>query len=133
MPRVGLNAIAVSLFLVLLAAPAWAQATATEFYLEYRKAFESAASIGDVLPFLAAAVRKDIESTPTDERAQLFAFIRTLGVQKNLKIVREDAAPEGAVLTVEGLDGSGVMVGGTITLVREDGAFKLQQERWGPR
>lgn len=121
-----------------LAAPSWAQAqppsqTATQVYLEYRRAFDTADSIEDLFPFMAASVRTELEKMSATERAQIFGLVKVLGVVTNLKIVKESTTLQGVTLTVEGKDADGSNSVGTVTLVREDGALKMTSENWSPK
>jgi hypothetical protein len=61
--------------ITVLAGPALAQVpapgSASEFYLQYRKAFANAKTIDDLLPYMSAATRKQVEATPPGERADM--------------------------------------------------------------
>jgi hypothetical protein len=110
-------------------APA-AQKTATEFYMEYRAAFEKATKIEDLLPFMAAANRKQVESTSAAERPQFFELMKMFNVT-NAKVLKEERTAAGATLTVVGLDMEKKKASGKIEVVREGGAWKLGKEQWG--
>lgn len=113
---------------------AQAQTTATAFYLQYRKAFDAAKKIEDVLPFMSAATRKQIDSTPPAERGEMFEMIKMMGMLTDLKVAKEaPAANGGATLTVEALDMDKKATVGTITIVKEGGAFKLGRESWSSK
>ena len=115
------------------AAPASAQApaTASDFYLQYRKAFDAAKKVEDLLPYMSAATRKQIESTPAAERPQMFEMVKMMGALTSVKIVKETRTPDGgATLTVTGIDPDKQTTNGTITIVKEGAAFKLGRESW---
>jgi hypothetical protein len=115
-------------------APAHAQApapgSASEFFMQYRKAFDSAKRIEDVLPFMSAQRRKEVESTPASEREMMFDMIKELGAITNVRIVRETPNAKGATLTVEALDSTKAKTVGTIEIVKEGNAWKLDKESW---
>jgi len=104
--------------------------TPTQFYVAYRAAFDKATTLDDVLPFWAAAKRKEAEAMP--------ALVRSLGLQSlksanpvtSVKVLTEEATVDGATLTVEGVRPDRTLKTGTVTIVREDGAWKLAGERW---
>src|SRR5262245_65029497 len=62
-----------SVGLLALGSPVRAQAPATQtgsqFYLAYVKAFDAAKKIEELLPFMSAERKKQIEATPAAERA----------------------------------------------------------------
>jgi hypothetical protein len=128
---------ACALFLLTFALPAGAQVappageTATQFYLRYREAFAKATKIEDVLPFMSAETRAQVDKTPADERPKMFEFVKMMSeMQTGVKVVREDRTTNGATLTVEATDTDKNKVTGTITIVREGGAWKLGRESW---
>jgi hypothetical protein len=104
--------------------------TATEFYLQYRKVFDAATKVDDLLPYMAADRRKEIAQTPATERARMFEFVKMIGAVKGLKILGETRTDDGATLAVEAVDLDRNPATGTITIVREDGAFKISRESW---
>ena len=71
---------------VSLLAQAGAQ-SASDFYLQYRKAFDAAKKIEDVLPFMSADTTKQIQATPPAERGQMFEMIKMMGALTNVKIL----------------------------------------------
>lgn len=112
-----------------LAQPA-APGSASEFYMQYRRAFQGATTIEDLLPYMSVAARKQVESTPAGERADMFGMVKMLGAITNVKIVRETRTAAGATLTVEAIDAAHARTTGTIEVVREGTAWKLGRESW---
>jgi heme/copper-type cytochrome/quinol oxidase subunit 4 len=104
------------------------QQTASQFYMQYRAAFDKAKAIEDLLPFMSAPRRKQMEATPAAERAKMFEVFKLLGTMTQVKITKETRTADGAVLTVEGLDSDKAKTVGEITLVRENDAWKLDKE-----
>jgi hypothetical protein len=117
--------------LLLVTASAFAQATsASDFYLQYRKAFDAAKKIEDVLPFMSADTTKQIQATPPAERGQMFEMIKMMGTLTNVKITKETKTASGATLTVNAIDSDKKPTVGTIDIVQESGKWKLGKESW---
>jgi hypothetical protein len=109
-----------------LAAAEQASQSASEFYQAYRKAFAKAQKIDDLLPMMAASRRKQVEKTPADERTMMFDMLKEMTAEQgDVKILKETATANGAELSVQAKDGTG-----TVTLVKEGGAWKLDKESW---
>jgi len=106
------------------------QKTASQFYMDYRAAFDKAKSVDELLPFMSAESRKQVEATPAGERAKMFELMKAMGTLTNVKIVKETPSGDGATLTAEGLDSEKKKATGTITIVKEKGAWKLGGESW---
>lgn len=104
--------------------------TASEFYTEYRAAFDKATAVEDIMPYLSASRRKQIESTPAEERKTMFHVIKIMGTLTDVKISKETRTADGATLTVDALDSDKAKTTGTITLVKENGAWKIDKERF---
>src|SRR5262245_22251923 len=132
--RQALRASVICLPLVLLAtAPLLAQAagqSASDFYMQYRKAFDAAKKIEDVMPFMSADTTKQIQATPPAERAQMFEMIKMMGTLTNVKIVKETKTATGATLNVNALDSDKKNTTGTIDIVQEGGKWKIGKESW---
>ena len=105
-------------------------ATASEFYMQYRKVFAAAKKVEELIPYMSAETRKQIESTPAAERAQMFEFVKMMGDQTNVKIVKATPTATGATLSVTALDADKKPTTGEITIVKEGNAFKLGKESW---
>ena len=132
--RQVLRASIICLPIVLLAtASLFAQAagpSASDFYLQYRKAFDAAKKIEDVMPFMSADTTKQIQATPPAERAQMFEMIKMMGTLTNVKIAKETKTATGATLTVTALDSDKKNTTGTIDIVQEGGKWKIGKESW---
>ena len=117
-----------------LTAPVVAQApaagSASEAYLKYRKAFDSAKKIDELLPYMVAARRKDVEATPAAERAEMFDMIKSMSALTDIKVAKEAANANGATLTVEAVDSDKAKATGTIEMVKEGGTWKVGKESW---
>lgn len=129
-----MRAVSAGVLMLCLVAPVFAQApaagSASESYLKYRKAFDSAKKIDELLPYMVAARRKDVEATPAAERAEMFDMIKSMSALTGLKVVKETPTSTGATLTVEALDSDKAKTTGTIEMVKEGGAWKVGKESW---
>jgi hypothetical protein len=100
--------------------------SATEFYQAYRKAFAKAQKVEDLLPMLAASRRAEMQKTPADERTMMFGMLKEMTAdQGEVKVLKETATKNGAELSVQAKDSTG-----TVTIVKEGGAWKLDKESW---
>src|SRR5689334_7462413 len=120
---------------LLATASVFAQATpsASDFYLQYRKAFDAAKKIEDVLPFMSADTTKQIQATPPAERGQMFEMIKMMGALTNVKITKEAKTANGATLTVNAIDSDKKPTVVTIDIVQESGKWKLGKESWSSK
>lgn len=132
-----LRASVVCLPIVLLAsASLFAQAatpSASDFYMQYRKAFDAAKKIEDVLLFMSAETTKQVQATPPAERGQMFEMIKMMGTLTNVKITKETRTANGATLTVTALDSDKKNTIGTIDIVKENNTWKLGKESWSTK
>jgi len=100
--------------------------SATEFYQAYRKAFAKAQKVEDLLPMMAASRRAEMQKTPADERTMMFGMLKEMTAEQgDVKILKETATANGAELSVQAKDSTG-----TVTIVKEGGAWKLDKESW---
>jgi hypothetical protein len=110
-------------------AQAPAAKTATQFYMEYRAAFDKAKKVEELFPYLSADHRKEIEATPAAERPKMFQFLKMISAMTNVKVIREDRSSTGATLTAEGV-ADGKKQTGKIEIIREGTAWKVGKENW---
>ena len=102
--------------------------TATAFYMSYRAAFEKAQKIEELLPYLAAKNRQEVEKTPADERVKLFELMKMFGAMKDVKVLKSTKSGSGETLSVEGtVDGKKQTC--AVQIVSESGAWKLGEEK----
>jgi hypothetical protein len=105
--------------------------TASQFYTDYRAAFDKATKVEDLFPYMAAANRKQVEETPQADRAKMFGMMKMMGTLTAVKVTKEEhGADGGAVLTVEALNSDKQKTNGKITIVKEGGAWRLGREEW---
>jgi hypothetical protein len=97
----------------------------------HRQAFDKAKTIDELLPWMAEKNRKQVAETPAADRAQMFGMMKAMGTITDLKVVKEDRQPDGsAVLTCEAMDPEHKKTTGTVTIVKEGGAWKVGNESW---
>jgi hypothetical protein len=114
-----------------LAASAAAQTanqTATQTYVAYRAAFDKAKSIDEILPFMSAERRKQVESTPAGERAKMFEMVKAFGSMSQVKVGGETKTAEGVTLAVTGVGTDKEKMTCTVTMRREGNAWKVERE-----
>jgi hypothetical protein len=109
-----------------------AKQTPTQFYMAYRAAFAKATKVEDVLPYMCAERRQQIDSTPAAERGKMFSMIKMMDTNTKVKVLREDRQGDGSVvLGVTAYDTDQKKdVSGQVTIVNEGGAWKLSKESW---
>jgi hypothetical protein len=126
MTRAGLLVLATAALAA--AAPA---GTPAEAYRAYRKAFDQAKAFEDLWPFMDKATLARAKAAPPKEAQGLFLLIKGLSDVKNVQVVKETVTGDSAVLEAAGDNaGTGNRARATVKLVREDGAWKVQQESW---
>jgi hypothetical protein len=114
--------------LVPAAVAAQADQTATQAYLAYRAVFDKAKTIDELLPFMSAERRKQIESTPAAERAKMFEMVKAFGMMTQVKVGGETKTANGATLAVTGVSSDKAKMNCTITMLRESNAWKVERE-----
>jgi hypothetical protein len=102
--------------------------TATQFYMSYRAAFDKAQKIEELMPYLIAANRKQIESTPPGERVEMFELLKMVGTMKDVKVLKATKNQRGEMLAVEGLT-DGKKQTCDVEIVNEGGAWKVGAEK----
>jgi hypothetical protein len=131
-PRLARFVIA-SLVLVLTSSLALAQKpaqTASDFYMKYRAAFDKAKTLDEILPYMAKENRAQAAATPAADRAKMFEMVKMMNKLTDVKILKEERTADGATLTVEGIDTDKKKNSGKVTIVKEDGEWKLGKESW---
>ncbi len=121
---------------LLLAVPAWAQATPRGFYEAYNKAVINSHQLEDLAPYLTRGKMGELRKLPAQKQVALLHLMKMLA-PRDLRIVREkNAAPGRAELYATGMaqgrptDKQRQAAWGHIVLVREQGAWKLEEESW---
>ena len=105
--------------------------TASQFYLDFRVAFDKAKKMEDLMPWVSAAQRKAMEETPVADRKQMFDMLKVVAALTNVKVTKETPQPDGSVtLLAEATDKEKHKSTGTIQIVKENGAWKVGVESW---
>ena len=105
--------------------------TPAEAYRAYRKAFDQAKTFEELWPFMDKATLARAKAAPPREAHGLFLLIKGLSDVKNVLVVKETVTGDGAVLEAAGDNaGTGHRSRATVTLVKEDGVWKIRQESW---
>jgi len=127
----ALVAVVCAVALPAVAQPAASYKNASEFYLAYREAFDKATSIDELLPWVAKERREVIARAPVAERKEGFDMMKMFDDRRSVKVVKETPSAAGAELQVEGVSAeSQAKATGVITLLKEDGAWKIVRESW---
>lgn len=109
--------------------PAADEKTGTQVYLDYRAALQKATKLEEILPYMSAEYRQMLQSQPKDAALWL-GRLREGTPVKDLKVTKETI--DGDKCTVEGTGTSarGNAIHGKIHLVKEGGAWKIDEEAW---
>jgi hypothetical protein len=124
---------AVMAALMLLAFPVSAQKagqTATQFYVEYRAAWEKAKTMDPLMPYMSKESKAQYEATPKAQRQPMFEMMKSFGALSNVKVVKETKTPSGYTLEMTGVNSEKKPARGTAEIIMEDGAMKLKKESW---
>jgi hypothetical protein len=117
-------------FVVLSSAVLAESKTPTQEYLEYQAAVQKATSLAEVLPRLSAAYRAMLESHPKKEHPVWLERLKQSSNIKDLKITKETISGDKCTLDGSGTSARGNQVRGKVNLVKEGGAWKLDEEFW---
>lgn len=124
-------AVIVSLFACLASERAQAQAKSpTEAYLAFVAAAQKAKSLEDVLPHLSKQYSAMLSAQPNDRKPVWLERLKDSADMTEIKIGKETI--NGMKCTLEGTAKSskGNPLKGKVFLVKEDGAWKLDEQGW---
>ncbi|HNB20993.1 MAG TPA: hypothetical protein PKZ32_01160 [Candidatus Melainabacteria bacterium] len=118
-----------------------AQSTPEAVYTKYHQTLLNAKSVDEVTPFMCAGRVKEVNSTPKQERAMFFGFIKDIcpkdvhivsskidGDKANLKLIVGDGKP--VILDRPIIGKVKEETKGECAMVLEDGAWKVDKESW---
>lgn len=111
------------------------QISPTETYMQYHNTLSTATTVDAVQPFMCKKVIKDIDETPADMKSKMFGLIKEL-TPKSVKVTSEKIEGDEATLSLEDTSAQSTPKGmnektdGAVTLVREDGSWKIDKESW---
>ena len=106
--------------------------TPTQTYLDYQATVTKATTLTEPLPYLSAAYRRMLESRPKADQPVWLGRLKE-AVMKDVKVTKETiAGTNGNACTLEatGTSASGNAMKGKISLVKEGGAWKLDEQGW---
>lgn len=104
--------------------------TPTQAYLEYVAAVNKARTLAEVLPHLSAEYRGMLESRPNADQPVWLQRLKDAQPAKDLKITKETISGEKCTLEGTGTSDKGNALKGKIMLVKEGGAWKLDEQSW---
>ncbi len=102
----------------------------TQTYLDYHAAVLKAQTLSEVLPYLSAAYRGMLESRPKKDLPVWLERLKETANVKDLKIGKETIAADKCALEGTAMSARGNAIHGKINLVKESGAWKLDEEFW---
>lgn len=112
-----------------------AEQTPTERYEAYRSALAQASTLEELLPHTSKAVRDEMAKRPPSYRRALLSDLKLRSAEW-LRVNEEDITGAQAFLTVEGRHVVDPTAGtlsygrGKVTLLHEDGAWRVDEEIW---
>jgi hypothetical protein len=104
--------------------------------LRWRTTALNAKSIDEITAFWTADTRDQFNMEPESAKADTLAMAkRFLGMQTDVKVVKETPTPDGATLSLEGLDRDKKPIVSSVDIVKENGAWKMTPavEHWHPK
>jgi hypothetical protein len=106
-------------------------ATPGDAYVAYRRAFDQAKSLDDLKPFMDEATIARVDAAPASERKGFFLMMKAMTEIVDLTVVKETVTGETAVLEATGVNvGTGNDSRATVKMVKQAGAWKVQNESW---
>ena len=112
-----------------------AEQTPKEAYVKYHAIMLGAGKIEDVQPYLCKRVNKEIDETPGMMRPMMFGIMKTV-MPGPVKIESEKVDGNTATLNLQPDYSKAPKAdpnekgSGTVTLIKEDGAWKIDREKW---
>ena len=104
--------------------------TPTQAYLDCQAAVTKATTLAEVLPHLSAAYRGMLESRPKKDHGVWLERLKDSVNIKDMKINKETIDGDKCTLEATGTSPRGNAVKGKISLVKEGGAWKLDEQFW---
>jgi hypothetical protein len=103
-------------------------------YLDYFKTFLSATDVNAVIPYMCKSVVKQMNETPADMKPMMFGVMKEM-TPKEIEILSEKVDGDHATMTLSGKPNTTdpnmtEKNDGTVTMIREDGAWKIEKESW---
>jgi hypothetical protein len=111
------------------------QLSPSDTYMQYHNALQTATAVDAVEPFMCKKVIKEIDETPAEMKPKMFGLIKEL-TPTTVKVESEKIEGDQATLKVIDASAQSTPKGinektdGSVTLVREDGTWKIDKESW---
>ncbi len=102
----------------------------TQAYLEYQAAVQKATTLAEILPRLSAEYRAMLESQPKKDHPVWLGRLKETSNMKDLKITKETISGNRCTLEGTGTSARGNPVHGKVSMVKEGGVWKLDEESW---
>ena len=102
----------------------------TQAFLDYHAAVLKAQTLSEVLPYLSAEYRGMLESRPKKDHPVWLERLKETANVKDLKIGKDTITGDKCTLEGTATSARGNAVHGKVNLVREGGAWKLDEEFW---
>lgn len=99
-------------------------------YLAFVTAAQKATSLDQLLPYLSKEYRSMLTAQPTDKKGVWLKRLKDSGDKTDIKISKETITGSKCTLEATAKDHSGTPLKGKIGLVKEDGAWKLDEQGW---
>jgi len=106
--------------------------SATQFYMAYKAAFHKAKSMNELFPYMAKEKLEQVKSASAADLKMMWSMAKDLYVFSGEKVVKETATPSGATLEVQAVDPEKNNYRATVTLVKQNNAWKFLEEDWSP-
>ena len=104
--------------------------TPTQSYLDYHAALQKARTLDEVLPYMSAAYRAMLESQPKSDRPVWLGRLKDMSSGKDLKVTKETIKGDACTLEGTATSAKGNLMRGKISMVKEGGSWKLDEEGW---
>lgn len=105
------------------------KSASVQAYLEYQAAVTKAATLDDILPHVSSAYRAMLTSRPKKDHPMWLENLKE-GVMNDVKVSKDTITGNTCTLEATATSKRGNAMKGTIILVREDKAWKLDEEFW---
>jgi hypothetical protein len=103
----------------------------TSFFLKYRAVYEKSQKVEDVLPYWVKERVADVQKTPKAERDKMFEMMKAFDDARNVKVTKATKVSDAEYsLDVAGTNAEKKAVKGTVTILKEAGAWKVGAEKW---
>lgn len=104
-------------------------------YLDYFKTFLVATDVNAIVPYMCKSVVKQINETPADMKPMMFGVMKEM-TPKEIEVLSEKVDGDHATIKLAGKPDASLAKDmtekneGTVTMVREDGVWKIDKESW---